>query len=295
MAVSSTVNDIIRALPGTGSFRGSKIIGELEAAKIQLLEGNKYQTRIDLDSSGLGGVYDDLQSKLITSSKFEASQQLASTKLALQQSKLTDLSQVVGKFRSPSYIAGEEVAFADSILSDIADILNSQEEGEYIFGGKDSKTRPVLDLSKSNIINGRASTNYTNASTTEINFTIAENSVINLGFISANNPGIASIIAAINVFKEDPTSPAIDGFINDYNDHFAELQTKVSSAIKETEGAQIINSRLKTIVTEQIKSVGGGDMIEAVETIKALMFSFLANLSAVDVNSKINNALLNRG
>jgi hypothetical protein len=294
--VNNTVSDIIRSLPGSSSLRTSKLLSDLEAVKKQIPEGNKYQTRAQLDGAGVGRVYDDLQSKVMFADKFETARKTASVKLLEQQSKLTEFNDVITKFRQQNVIPGQEAEFADEILSNLETILNSQSNGEFLFGGGNSNVKPVSDLNnKTNIVNGRASTNYTEATSVNIDSSISEKHTVNLGLISANNPGIAAIIAAVNVYKENPQNQQqIDLFLNQGITQFGSLENKVRTAITDVNDAKVYNSRVTTSATEQIQSISAGDVVTFAEIAKGNIQSLLANFTLAEINNTVSDRLFNR-
>jgi flagellar hook-associated protein 3 FlgL len=294
--INNSVNDIIKSLPGSSSLRATRLFSDLEGVKKQISEGNKYETRAQLDGAGVGRVYDDLQSKLMFADKYETARNIASYKLQMQQSKLNELSQIKADFAAKKdLIPGQEQEFAQNTLAKIEDVLNSQVDGEYIFGGKNSNIKPVSDLNKqTNVVNGRASTNYTDATSAEIVSPVSEKHSVNLGLISADDPAISSIIAAVNIYKTNNGKGAevqIDKFLKEGSDSFGKLETKVRIAIKDVEDAKTYNSKIKVDATEQVQNISAGDAVTFAEKAKNIIQSLLANFTLTEVKNKVSDRL----
>lgn len=296
--INSSVNDIINLLPGSSTGRTSKLLNDLEDVKKQIPEGNKYKDRAELEKNGIGKEYDDLQSVLMFNEKYNTACNSAIYKLEMQNIKLDELSELKTKFSSKQdLIPGREKEFAEDILTKIEAVLNSQLGGEYIFGGKNSNIQPVADLNRqTNIVNGRASTNYTNATAVQTISPVSDKHSVNLTLISANDPAIASFIAAVNSFKssEGHSHAEIDKFLQNGENSLGKLGVKMHNAIQNAQNAKVYNSEIKTSVIEQIAKISTSDVVELAEKAKAAVHSLVATFALSEINNNVSSIFFNR-
>jgi hypothetical protein len=115
---------------------------------------------------------------------------------------------------------------------------------------------------------------------------------VNLGLISANDPGIAALIAAVNAYKaNNGIGPERDKFLKIADDNLGKLETKVGIAIKDAEGAKIYNSEIKVKAIGQVQDISAGDAITFAEKAKNVIQSLLANFTLTEVKNKVSDRL----
>lgn len=301
------VHDIINSLPGSNALRGRELISEFQSTIRQINEGNKYNSRIDLDSAGVGRVYDDLQQGLMLAEKYDNSAKIAKSKLDTQKDKLNDLMAVINRFKEETSQTKKETeggsslpeirAVADKALKDLETILNSNVRGEYVFGGKNARLLPMTTAltGQTNIVDGRVTTNYTNTNSIEIKARVSHKHEVDLGLVDATNPAIAKFIAAINQYKssDGKNRAEVDKLMQQATREFEQLQVKVKTEAENVGQALLENTRSTANYTERVKEISAADVVSlsnaAISNIQAILVGFSLESALNNVRGKIFN------
>ncbi len=318
--ITSTL-DILNSAPG--KRRGiSDLSNQVQDALNNVTTGQKFDSRAQLDATGLSIRFDNAQAVLLKTEASKTTLQVAEGKLKPQQQALIDINKVMLKFHQElaqnAAPSGTDAQKADRALGEIERIMRSKNQsGEYIFGGNDPFTDPlsVIDpitgnrvpislKNQSNVVNGNVLVNnYSDAGKDVTVVTASSQHEVKQGFLYPGMDAMVKTIGYLNMVKTGvvvggPGIPAvtIDDIGVAQNDQRlarGETEVLIGLEIEKLEHAKGVNLADINTASATLKEFKG-DLVELTGIAKTLLESLVASITIANAGEKAFNTMLER-
>ena len=311
--------DILNSAPGKRRDIGD-LSNKVQGALANVTTGQKFDSRAELDASGLSGRFDNAQAMILKAEANKTTLQVSDGKLKAQQQALTDINAAMVRFEQErtqtTDAAGTNTQKVDKALEEIERIMRSKNQsGEYIFGGNDPFTDPlsVIDpvtgnrvavnlKTQSNVIAGSVLVNnysdvgpditvVTASSAHEVKQSFLhpgmDSMVKTIGYLNMVKTGVIAAAPGIAAVTEDDIGAAQ----NTQRLARGETQVLVNLEIEKVEAARTVNLsdiNLASAILKEFK----GDLVELIGRAKTLMESFVASISIANAGDRAFDALL---
>lgn len=282
---------------------------ELSIEQTNLTRPEKYDTRAELDKSGLGAIHDQAQALGLNSLVNKTTVNISASNLGNEKQVWQDINDImVKKFEvsmvKSSIAAGTNAEKADRALSDIARILRRQNaDGAYIFGGNNPNDDPLsiyngeervaIDLNNiSNNMNGVFVNNFSEANVNETELTISSKHEIKQSFLYGGMDAIVKTIGYLNMVKEGTADIKDIAAAQKSQLHArGEVSILIGLELEKTKAARVTNDNdIKD--SYNILKIFQKDITEQAGRVGDLMKSLLAMISIKSVTNKIFDALI---
>ncbi|MFK7973299.1 MAG: hypothetical protein AB8B66_00305 [Rickettsiaceae bacterium] len=217
MSIITSSTDILRS--SFGNNAQIKRMGEqTQEAFKHLTNGQKYDSRAELDASGQAKEYDMAQSMMLQTDTNKLAQQTVDRKLQGQKQALSEIDKVMLKFdqeyKDSIHTPDNIEDISNRALTAIESILTkTNPAGEYIFGGSDPFTNPLSVINDqgnrepvsltetSNIVGGQVINNYSATCRDDTLVRVSSEQEARQNLLYAGDPAIAQTIGYINMVK----------------------------------------------------------------------------------------------
>ena len=286
-----SVGDILSRTPsaisnGNIGANVQKLGKDLAAASSDLLNDAKYSSRADLESSGLDGMYDSLQSTIARCNVYEITTTSAETKLTAKKIALEEIgvimSNVNGNASSDDVSTGiTRTEKANAALVKIANILNRRIDGEYIFGGKTSDKAPIEgDITKLN------DKNFTKVDPAVELINVSDNISVDANMVTARD--LAPAIEFLNKYKNDGSDKeALQALWDKFTKTNGLLTVNVGDALQNVEAAKTDNVAAIASANKVLESDFTMNIVEKSQQISGITKSLLVNFYIQGASNKL--------
>jgi len=285
-----SVGDILSRTPsailnGNIGANVQKLEKDLAIASSDLLNDAKYSSRADLESSGLDGVYDSLQSTIARCAVYEITTTSANTKLTAKKIALEEIgvimSNVNGDASSDDASTGiTRTEKANAALVKIANILNRRIDGEYIFGGKTSDKAPIEgDITKLN------DKNFTKVDPAVELIDVSDNISVDANMVTARD--LAPAIEFLNKYKNGDEKAALQVSWDKFNKTNGLLILNVGEALEDVKIAETENDAAIKDANIILQSDFTMNIVEKSQQISGITKSLLVNFYIQGASNKL--------
>jgi hypothetical protein len=289
-----SVGDILSRTPsailnGNIGANVQKLEKDLAAASSGLLNNAKYSSRADLESSGLDGMYDSLQSTIARCAVYEITTTSAETKLTAKKIALEEIgiimANVNGNASSDDVSTGiTRQEKADAALVKIANILNRRIDGEYIFGGKTSDKVPIEgNITKLN------DKNFTKVDPVVELIDVSDNISVDANMVTARD--LAPAIEFLNKYKGSSKDSSDKDALQVSWDKFTKtnglLIVNVGDALQNVKAAKTDNVAAIESANKILESDFTMNIVDRAQQMSGATKSLLVNFYIESANSKL--------
>jgi hypothetical protein len=290
-----SVSDILSRTPsaisnGNIGANVQKLEKDLAAASSGLLNNAKYSSRADLESSGLDGMYDSLQSTIARCAVYEITTTSAETKLTAKKIALEEIGVIMTNVNGDA--SSDDVSTgitrkekADTALVKIANILNRRIDGEYIFGGKTSDKAPIEgDITKLN------DKNFTKVDPVVELIDVSDNISVDANIVTARD--LAPAIEFLNKYKQGSNQDSADKDALQVSwDKFTKthglLTVNVGDALQNVKTAKTDNVAVIESANKVLESDFTMNIVDIAQQMSGVTKSLLVNSYIQSASSKL--------
>ncbi len=318
MAINLTsTSSILGSQLGRNSGKISELSSKLQDATKAASGGaaSKYDSRVGLETDGLGDIYDRTQRTLLIAESSKVNVDITFAKLSNDARALQEINDAVVQFQvelsSSSETIGTDLDIADRALVKIERVLSMQDgSGRYVFGGNDPYTNPLTKVDANgnfvkvnltettNLVEKLVTNNYaSDAGPNETVVTLSSRHETKESFLYPGMGALADTIAYINMHKAPEgtyTSVELDAARQKQIDSRGEVDILVKLEVEKTEAAREVNKLDIQKATDTNTALFQGDLVEAAGLVQNLIQSLLANVTLNQVSNNTFNTLLER-
>ncbi|MDP4708880.1 MAG: hypothetical protein NWS20_02610 [Rickettsiaceae bacterium] len=318
MAINLTsTSSILGSQLGRNSGKISELSSKLQDATKAASSGaaSKYDSRVGLETDGLGDIYDRTQRTLLIAESSKVNVDITFAKLSNDARALQEINDAVVQFQvelsSSSETIGTDLDIADRALVKIERVLSMQDgSGRYVFGGNDPYTNPLTKVDANgnfvkvnltettNLVEKLVTNNYaSDAGPNETVVTLSSRHETKESFLYPGMGALADTIAYINMHKAPEgtyTSVELDAARQKQIDSRGEVDILVKLEVEKTEAAREVNKLDIQKATDTNTALFQGDLVEAAGLVQNLIQSLLANVTLNQVSNNTFNTLLER-
>lgn len=267
----STYSNHLITLDSLGRRQGS-----LNETQKQVTSGFKYETFADIALEGQTRRIVDFQSTLTRIDTYTANNELVSNRLETMDKAVATIeditNDVITSMMTERSAAGGALPLATQLkqaLQQISDRLNVNAGGRYLFSGAATTTRPVGDLTISNLDGASAYTdNYYNGDYASLPFNASDDVSIDYA-IRANDPAFQKLIGSIHMAiaaeasgSDTQLANAIQ-LANEARVDIASVRNVIRNNAAVIESAQKVNDDFKTYYNQTLSTLEGTDVAAA--------------------------------
>ncbi len=286
-----SVGDILSRTPsaisnGNIGANVQKLGKDLAAASSDLLNDAKYSSRADLESSGLDGMYDSLQSTIARCNVYEITTTSAETKLTAKKIALEEIGVIMSNVNGDASKDDASTGItrpekANAALVKIANILNRRIDGEYIFGGKTSDKAPIEgDITKLN------DKNFTKVDPAVELINVSDNISVDANMVTARD--LAPAIEFLNKYKNDGSDKeALQALWDKFTKTNGLLTVNVGDALQNVEAAKTDNVAAIASANKVLESDFTMNIVEKSQQISGITKSLLVNFYIQGASNKL--------
>ncbi len=286
-----SVGDILSRTPsailnGNIGANVQKLGKDLAAASSDLLNDAKYSSRADLESSGLDGMYDSLQSTIARCAVYEITTTSAETKLTAKKIALEEIGVIMSNVNGNASRDDKSTGItrqekADAALVKIANILNRRIDGEYIFGGKTSDKAPIEgNITKLN------DKNFTKVDPVVELIDVSDNISVDANMVTARD--LAPAIEFLNKYKNDGSDKeALQASWDKFTKTNGLLTVNVGDALQNVEAAKTDNVAAIESANKILESDFTMNIVEKSQQMSGVTKSLLVNFYIQGASNKL--------
>ncbi len=255
----------------------SKNQDELKKVSIQISSGQKHTDFIGFAEDattesflGFKTSIGNIDTYVRSNNSGIARAKTADSSIAKIQELATDLAKLLVQRRNAA--SGDNIPFtneAESILQKIADQLNIQFDGRYLFAGSKTDTRPVTNITSSNLGTGDAPTDIyyqgdnvvptvKSSDSEEVEYGVLANTQAFKDLIGAAHLGIA----ADEEESDNKLGSAID-LVNSAISDLTSVRAVTQSAISKMDKSNQTHNDIKLLIQENLDKVSQTDIVQA--------------------------------
>ena len=294
---------------------------QLQQAQAAVTDPAKYLSRTELDKSGLGRQFDEVQATLLNVKSQDTTASITGTRLTNEKNALEQVNKIMVRFEAEmthlSGAAGSKQDKVNKALAALAVAMQSKDTaGKFVWGGKDAGTDPLSKLdqngnrvsvnlkTESNLVNGLITNNFSATASNKAIVTVSSAHEVRESFIHPGHEAVAKAIGYLNMIKEN--TDAIDaGGVAIYT---GEQLAAAQSGQKDTRGGLSMLIDLEVAKVKEAFKVNKEDakdsmqsindsftanIVERTQTTKNLAVSLLALIALSNLDGKISEALSN--
>ena len=317
--------DILGA--GFGSARDiGTTASRLKEAQAAVTNPNKYESRSELDQSGLARKFDELQGTLLNVKSQDTTANITKSRLGNEQKALKQVNDIMVRFEKEmsqsNSVAGSKQDKVNRALTELQTALRSQDtSGKYVWGGKDATTDPlskldaagnrvaVILVNESNVVDGVDTSGvitngYSASSSNSTIVTVSSEHEVRESFLHPGHDSIAKAIGYLNMVKANAdaidaggagaaiyTGAELATAQREQLDARGALKVQIDTEVKKVERAFDVNKRDAKDALKENNDLFSGNLVERTQEVHNLIVSMAALITISNVDSKVSGIL----